>query len=142
MPQNKQQKQDKQAITSLQLAKRRAKFKKRKKLKADAEKITSLKTAGRDPEYGYLVPGKTTKTGKADPRFSRGRRTDEATKEAISMDKSSRGAMKIRRKVTRDMKASDKPYSTGGQRSKTFSGHVPSVKSSKKFRRPSAKKKD
>ena len=146
MPQTKQKtsaQTDKDAVFALRLEARRGKLKKRKKLRAEAETLRSLTTEGRDPKYGYMAPGKTTRTGKADPRFSRKRGKDEATDTAIKGDRSSRGDRTHRREILRHMKSAEKPYSTKDTRTgkvKIFKGRADLVKTSPRFKKPPVKK--
>ena len=146
MPQTKQKtsaQTDKDAVFALRLEARRGKLKKRKKLRAEAEKLTSLKTAGLDPEYGYLAPGKTTRTGKADPRFSRKRGKDPATDLAIKKDQGARGDRKYRREIMRNVKSAEKDYSTKDTRTgkvKIFKGRADLVKTSPRFKKEPVKK--
>jgi len=107
MPQNKQQKQDKQAIGSLYGEARRIKFKKRKKLKADAKKITSLTEKAKDPVLGYGYGAVSRKKGVADPRFHKDRKDSDVVKKAISDDSTSRYYKKRRRTVIKEMRDSD-----------------------------------
>lgn len=140
MPQAKQKNvhaSDKQAVESLQGVARRAKFKKRKKLRADAEKITSLKEKAKDPALGYGYGAVSRKKGVSDPRFHKDRKDSDVVKKAISDDSQSRYYKKRRRKVIKEMRDSD---TSDAQNNPSFGQQKKTTKDSR-FSKQRAKKK-
>ena len=110
-----------------------------KKTGVDARFMKDRKTKG-----WSRSTGRVTKPNPDSLRFKKSRTTSKSTKAAIKSAKNKRAAAKRKRKIAMHAKAASKSYSTTSTRRskvKTFSGHVPSVKASRKFKRPPAKKK-